>query len=43
MQNEIDFIIEDYIDEEVVCNIDIEELDVAKIPLVEGGSNEYNR
>ncbi len=43
MSNEIDFVIEDNIDEEVVCNIDIEELDIAKLPLVEGKSHEYDR
>ena len=33
--DKIDFSIEDFLDKDIVCNIDIESLDITSLPLVE--------
>lgn len=43
MNSDRDFVIEDMLSEEIVCNIDIEEIDIAKLPLIEGETNEQYR
>lgn len=40
MKEKIDFNIEDLAQDEIICNIDIEELDISSIPLIEGDSHE---
>ena len=40
MGDKREFIIEDFVPEETICNIDIEELDIAKLPLIEGDNHE---
>ena len=40
MTEKIDFNIEDFLNEEVVCDIDIEEFDISNLSLIEGTRNE---